>query len=45
MEEGKERYIKMVGSGGAGVPDIKFVRIVKEPRCGGVTFRGWNTTT
>ena len=45
IEEGKEIYRKMVESGGAGGLDINFVTIATVPRCGGVTIRGWNTTT
>ena len=45
MEEGQEQSMKMAESGGSGGIDIKFVTLATEPRCGGVTFRGWNTTT
>ena len=45
MEEEKERSRKAVESGGVGGLDIKFVTIAMEPRCGGFTVQGWNTTT
>ena len=45
MEEVKEGSIKTVELDGAGGIYIKFLTIAAEPRCGGVTVRGWNITT